>query len=285
MASWVLAQNKINEPLNKNEKHSFLIANTAIGATYVGSMTVLYQTWYRDFTFEHFHFFNDLSEWKGMDKLGHATSSWWASQWLFTSHQTLGLQNENLVLKSTLIPLCFMTTIEAFDGFSSGWGFSIGDMAANFAGAGLFYIQQQHFNEQRILLKYSYHQTNFAKRRPEILGKSNVENMLKDYNGQTYWMSVPLKRKGWFCLSLGYGASGMLGGRDNIWIKDNVVNDFSSTERYSTWSMSIDIDLLKLPIRGKLWKTFASSFRFIKLPAPAIQWSKSNNFNFKPFYF
>lgn len=285
MASWALAQNKINEPLNKNEKYSFLIANAAIGATYVGSMTLLYQTWYRDFTFEHFHFFNDLSEWKGMDKLGHATSSWWASQWLFTSHQTVGLQNENLVLKSTLIPLCFMTTIEVFDGFSSGWGFSIGDMTANFAGAGLFYIQQQHFNEQRILLKYSYHHTNFAKLRPEILGKSNVESMLKDYNGQTYWMSVPFKRNGWFCFSLGYGASGMLGGRDNIWMKDNVLNDFSSTERYSTWSMSLDIDLLKLPIHGKLWKTFASSFRFIKIPAPAIQWSKSNNFNFKPFYF
>jgi hypothetical protein len=158
-------------------------------------------------------------------------------------------------------------------------------MAANFAGAGLFYTQQHFFDEQRILLKYSYHPTNFASVRPEILGKSPLERMLKDYNGQTYWLSMPLKRNGWFCFSLGYGASGMLGGRDNIWIKNDLLNDFSTVERYSTWSMSFDIDLLKLPIRGKLWKTFASSFRFIKIPAPAIQWSKSNNFNFKPFFF
>ena len=285
MTTWVCAQKKINESRKTNENPSFLIANTAIGATYVGSMAVLYQTWYRDFGFERFHFFNDLPEWNGMDKLGHVTSSWWASQWLLTSHQTLGLQNEKLILRSAIIPLCFMTTIEVFDGFSSGWGFSLGDMAANFAGAGLFYTQQHFFDEQRILLKYSYHPTNFASVRPEILGKSPLERMLKDYNGQTYWLSMPLKRNGWFCFSLGYGASGMLGGRDNIWIKNDLLNDFSAVERYSTWSMSFDIDLLKLPIRGKLWKTFASSFRFIKIPAPAIQWSKSNNFNFKPFFF
>ena len=155
MTSWVRAQKKINEPLKNVEKHPLLIANSAVGVVYLGSMTALYQTWYRDFAFERFHFFNDLPEWKGMDKLGHATTSWWASQWLYNTQQTFGLESENLALRSTIIPLCFMTTIEVFDGFSSGWGFSVGDLAANFAGAGLFYVQQRYFNEQRIILKNS----------------------------------------------------------------------------------------------------------------------------------
>lgn len=285
MTSLLLAQKNIEKLEIKSEKHPFLATNSVIGAVYVGSMTALYQSWYRDYAFKRFHFFNDMPEWKGMDKLGHATTSWWAAQWLYSSQQALGLESENLALRSTIIPLCFMTTIEVFDGFSSGWGFSLGDVAANFAGAGLFYTQQHFLNQQRILLKYSYHQTNYATQRPEILGKTKVERMLKDYNGQTYWLSVPIKQDGWFCLSMGYNASGMLGGRDNIWTNQGVFYDYSSVERFSTWSMSFDIDLLKLPIRGKIWKTFASTFRWIKIPAPSLQWSKSKNFKVLPFYF
>ena len=285
MTSLLLAQKNIEKPAKKDVKHPFLVTNSVIGAIYVGSMTALYQSWYRDYAFKRFQFFNDMPEWKGMDKLGHATTSWWAAQWLYTSQQSLGLERENLALHSTIIPLCFMTTIEVFDGFSSGWGFSLGDMAANVAGAGLFYTQQHLFNQQRILLKYSYHQTNFAEQRPEILGKTKVERLLKDYNGQTYWLSIPIKQDGWFCLSMGYNASGMLGGRDNNWTNNGVTYDYSSIDRFSTWSMSFDIDLLKLPIKGKFWKTFASTLRWIKIPAPALQWSRSNNFKVHPFYF
>jgi hypothetical protein len=285
MTSLLFAQKNIESSEKTHSKHPFLATNSVIGVVYVGSMTALYQSWYRDYAFKRFHFFNDMPEWKGMDKLGHATTSWWAAQWLYTSQLSLGLESENLALRSTIIPLCFMTTIEVFDGFSSGWGFSLGDMAANIAGAGLFYTQQHFFNQQRILLKYSYHQTYFAEQRPDLLGKSKVERMLKDYNGQTYWLTIPIKRNGWFCLSMGYNASGMLGGSDNIWTNQGVLHDFSSVERFSTLSMSFDIDLLKLPIKGKFWKTFASTFRWIKIPAPTIQWSKSNNFKLLPYYY
>ena len=285
MTSWLLAQKNSEEPSKIDTKHPFLATNSVIGVVYVGSMTALYQTWYRNYAFKDFNLFNDMPEWKGMDKLGHVTTSWWAAQWLYTSHQTLGLESKHLALRSTIIPLCFMTTIEVFDGFSSGWGFSMGDMAANLAGAGLFYTQQHFLNQQRILLKYSYHPTNYAEQRPEILGKTKGERLLKDYNGQTYWLSIPIKHDGWFCLSMGYNASGMLGGRDNIWSNNGVTYDYSSIDRFSTWSMSFDIDLLKLPIKGKFWRTFASTFRWIKFPAPALQWSRSNNFKLHPFYF
>lgn len=278
---------------NKNDKDSVTwgenrkiwAAGAVTGGVYVGSMTTLYHAWYRNYDFETFHFFNDLPEWKGIDKIGHATTAWWASQWLYSGQMQLGITRGDPALRAAIIPLCFLTTIEVFDGFSSGWGFSLSDMGANLSGAGLFYIQQRVWNEQRFLLHYSYHATSYAALRPEILGSTPAERFLKDYNGQTYWLSYPIHRKGWFCLSLGYGASGMLGGRDNIWLSDGGIQDYSLEERYSNWTLSLDVDLMKLPIRGRAWKWFASSFRWLKIPAPALQWSRPEGFKALPFYF
>ena len=86
-------------------------------------------------------------------------------------------------------------------------------------------------------------------------------------------------------MSLGYGASGMLGGRDNVWLTSEGIQDFRSEKRFSLWTLSLDVDLMKIPIRGKAWKWFASSFRWLKIPAPALQWSHPNGFKALPFYF
>ena len=52
--------------------------------------------------------------------------------------------------------------------------------------------------------------------------------MLKDYNGQTYWLSANLKsffKKSnvptWLNISVGYGAEGMFGATENIWMDNN----------------------------------------------------------------
>jgi hypothetical protein len=41
------------------------------------------------------------------------------------------------------------------------------------------------------LLQNSLHLTDYASKRPDVLG-SNLERTIKDYNGQTYWLSVNL---------------------------------------------------------------------------------------------
>ena len=105
------------------------------------------------------------------------------------------------------------------DGFSEEWGFSWTDMAANAAGTGLYVGQQLLWEEQRILLKYSFHRTQFAKQRPNILGNGLSEEFLKDYNGQTYWLSANINSflktesiPNWLNVAFGYGAEGMLTG-------------------------------------------------------------------------
>jgi hypothetical protein len=61
--------------------------------------------------------------------------------------------------------------------------------------------------------KFSFHTTQYQYR-PNVLGSSLAEQMLKDYNGQTYWLSVNLhsfykgsKIPKWLNLAIGYGAN------------------------------------------------------------------------------
>jgi hypothetical protein len=282
----LLGQKKMQDSIDLGQNRKLLHAKLITGAVYAGSMTALYQAWYRDFPFQRFHMFNDVHEWRGMDKLGHATTSWWTAQWLFEGQQLTGLPSKNALLRSVIVPFCFMSTIEILDGFSSGWGFSMTDMAANTGGLALFYFQQKYLNEQRFLLRYSYHSSGLAALRPNLLGANTAERFLKDYNGQTYWLSYPVKRNSFLYLSLGYSARGMLGARDNTWLDSSgQLKDYHFYRRYSKWSLSFDVDLMKLPIRGKAWKWFASTFRWVKFPLPAINWSNPKGFQFSPFYF
>jgi len=109
---------------------------------------------------------------------------------------------------------------------------------------------------------------------------------LKDYNGQTYWLSYPVKRNSFLSLSLGYSAKGMLGAHDNTWFDSSgQLKDYMYYRRYSQWSLSFDVDLMKVPIRGKAWKWFASSFRWVKFPLPALNWSNPKGLQFSPLYF
>src|SRR5690606_20640636 len=120
------------------------------------------------------------------------------------------------------IGFAFLTAVEVFDGFSQEWGFSWGDMIANASGTGLYIGQELLWNEQRIIPKFSFHQTKFAAKRPETLGSSFQEQILKDYNGQTYWLSFNLHAftkndffPKWLNVAIGHSATGMLYGNSS----------------------------------------------------------------------
>lgn len=250
-------------------------------------MSALYLTWYKPYSFGGFHFFDDGREWQMSDKLGHFTTAY-----SLTSFTWQLFENSPSSLRrniSTLIPLIFLTNIEIFDGFSKGWGFSVWDFGANVSGSALFLLQQNLWDEQYLIPKFSFHSTTYAKHRPELLGSNSAERILKDYNGQTYWLSIPLYVTGlnlppWLCVSLGYNASGMLGARSNNWTKDGFNFDYSHIPRTSTGLLSLDIDLMKLPFKGRSWKLLSSGLRWVKIPLPALAWSNQHGWNFHGIY-
>jgi uncharacterized protein YfiM (DUF2279 family) len=263
----------------------------AAGATVVGftaGMTILANAWYKDYPRVPFHFFNDINDWLQVDKAGHVFSSYTAGKWSMELWRWAGLPRKQRIWIGGLSGAAFATMIEILDGQSQGWGFSPGDLVADFAGAGIFIAQELAWDEQRIQLKFSFHQNNYEdpelnQRAKTIFGSSITESMLKDYNSQTYWASVNLKSffkksrlPAWLNIALGYGANGMLGGTENIARDKDGVIIFNRTDvaRYRQWYLAPDIDLTKIKTKSKFLKTTFFLLNSLKFPTPSIGFSK-----------
>src|SRR5580693_5627233 len=117
--------------------------------------------WYKKFPHSKFHTFNDNNEWLNMDKVGHATTAYNIAAIQSDVLHWGGVRSGTAALIGTATGLTFMSMIEIMDGHSTKWGFSKGDMLANIAGCVLYEGQQLLWHQQRISLKFSYHQTIF----------------------------------------------------------------------------------------------------------------------------
>ncbi len=268
---------------------NFLIIGGA--AVYTGTMIGLYQAWYKDYPQSSFHFTNDGNEWMGVDKIGHATTSYWIGRISYEAFRWSGVKERHAVWIGGSMGLVFLTTIEIFDGFSAEWGASVSDMVANVAGAGLFIGQQLGWKEQRFLLKFSYHPTDYAHYRPDVLGETCIERVLKDYNGQTYWLSGNIhaflhkesKFPRWLNVAVGYGAKGMTGGSENVTeYEGEPIPEFQRTSQYF---LTLDVDLTRIRTRSKFLKGVFTLLGFIKIPLPTLEYNAENNFVFHYLYF
>ncbi len=271
----------------KQTKRNRTLYLTSTLSVYTISNVALYKTWYEPYSTGKFHRFNDQKEWLGMDKIGHFITSWWISSFINETAAMSGFNQRQSKWMSVIYPTVYMTSVEVMDGFSEGWGFSTADLVANFGGIAFSYLQTESAVLNQFNLKYSWNPGELSPYRPSLLGKNIPERMLKNYNEQTYWLSMPLSLvhkniPKWLCISFGYGANGMLGARNNIWSEDNKMFDFSDIERERQFSLSLDLDLRKIKIKGKAWKLFTSTFRWLKIPAPALHFNTKSGVGFSP---
>ncbi len=257
-----------------------LITTEAI--LYSGSLSALNELWYKDFAHSSFHLFNDNNEWLQMDKMGHCVTSYSVGKVGIGLMKWSGVKRKKAIWYGGVLGSIFLNTVEILDGFSSGWGFSIGDLSANTAGSLIVIAQELAWDEQRIVLKYSFQQSEYFKYNPNLLGKNLQQNLIKDYNGQTYWLSVNLyafmnqqtKFPKWLNLALGYGANGMVGARTNPAIMDASSNTIYF-DRYRQFYLSLDIDLTRIKTKSNFLKTVFNTIGFIKFPAPALEFNKN----------
>ena len=264
------------DSINKKRLTPVIITGAAL---YAGSMTTLYNFWYKDYPQTHFHFFNDNNEYLQMDKVGHFTTTYYISKLSYNTLRWTGLSETKSVLYGGGMGIFYLTVIEILDGFSSQWGFSPGDMTANTLGAGLFVGQQLAWKEQRIQLKWSYHQSQYAQYRPDLFGKNLGEQWVKDYNGQTYWLSANIKSflkkeskfPAWLNLAVGYGAEGMTGASYNsTYYNGRNIPPFT---RYRQFYLSGDIDISRIKTRSKTLHGILNALSFIKIPFPTFEFS------------
>ncbi len=274
-----------SDTLNKKRQNTVIVTEAALASV---TLLGLNQLWYADYPRSNFHFINDNNEWLQMDKVGHMYSAYHLGRFGAEMMNWSGVDQKKQLIYGAGLGFAFLTAVEVLDGFSAEWGASSGDIIANATGTALYVSQELLWKEQRIVPKFSFHTTHYANLRPQTLGSSLNEQLLKDYNGQTYWLSVNLhsfakesKIPKWLNLAFGYGAEGMLTGNLQ---KDNL--DFAqNTERFRQIYLSFDVDLTKIETKSHFLKTIFSVFNTIKIPAPTLEYSANKGLKAHAFYF
>lgn len=274
-----------SDTLNKKRRNTVYITEVSSAAL---TLAGLNQLWYANYPRSSFQTFNDNSEWLQMDKIGHTISSYYVGKLGMEALAWAGESKKNQLIYGATLGFTFLTAVEVLDGFSEEWGFSTGDFIANATGTGLLIGQELLWDEQRFSLKYSFHTTKYADIRPDVLGENFLEQTIKDYNGQTFWLSANIwsfhkqsKIPKWLNIAFGYGAEGMLSGNEDTFVDLNIPDQ----ERYRQYYISLDLDLTKIKTRSKFLKTVFSTINFIKIPAPTVEFSSKNNPKFHLFYF
>ncbi|WP_417857136.1 DUF2279 domain-containing protein [Xanthomarina gelatinilytica] len=290
MANISFSQSKLNQflkpsdTLNTFRRNAVVITEATMATlTLVG----LNQLWYADYPKSKFHTLNDNNQWLQMDKLGHVFSAYQLGRLGANTLHWSGVSKQDQLIYGSTIGVAFLTVVEVFDGYSVEWGFSWGDMAANVTGAGLYVGQELLWKEQRFTIKYSFHRTDYAPQNPEVLGNGFSEEFLKDYNGQTYWLSLNLhaffkesKIPSWLNVALGYGAEGMISGSNT---NDNDV--VQEQNPYRQFYLSLDLDLTRIKTNSHVLRTIFDVFNVIKVPFPALEFNDKNGIKFHGIYF
>ncbi|MCB0659616.1 MAG: DUF2279 domain-containing protein [Saprospiraceae bacterium] len=283
------------EPADTFNTKRFITVSAIGGSIYTGMSLGLYHAWYKKQDLGSFHFFNDNGEWMNMDKFGHAYTAYMQGTICYKGAKWAGVSEKNSIWAGILCGVIFQSTLETMDGFSNKWGFSKGDMIANVSGTALFATQQIIWKEQRLKLKYASYPpkhpnslvtsidgtatTTILDRSKDLFGTGFFERALKDYNGQSYWVSVNIasffgesRWPKWLNIAIGTGAESMYGGFKNEWTIGSASFELpSSYNRYRQFYISPDIDFSELKTNNSALKTLFSIFNVFKCPAPALE--------------
>ena len=271
-------------PKSKNRIRLVTAGNIA---GYGLAMAGFYSAWYKDYPQSGFHFFNDNKEWLQVDKVGHMYGAYIESKGSMEMWRWAGLPRKQRIWIGGLSGAVYQTVIETLDGFSAEWGWSWGDFTANILGSSLLVSQELLWDEQRVDLKFSFHRKDYGEsmlntRADSLYGKNILNRMIKDYNGQTYWLSANLKSffpksnlPAWLNVAVGYGAEGMFGAEENRWknFEGNYINRYD-IERYRQWYIAPDINFTKIKTKSKFLKATFFVLNSFKFPLPSIGFSK-----------
>jgi len=246
-------------------------------AAHLTSAILLNELWYKDQPKQGFHFFNDGAEWNQVDKFGHFYSAFYFNFVGSSTFRWAGFSKKNSDLLGGATSLLFMTTIEIMDGYSSGYGASGWDVISNLGGIGFYLLQQSLWNEIRIVPKFSYSPTQIPEKRPDVLGKNFTQQIFKDYNGQTYWLSFDVYSflpKGntfpkWINFTLGYGSYNLLYARHDA-------NINAGLDPFRQYYLALDFDLSHIRTRNTFVKSLLYMVNLIHLPAPGIEFNSNN---------
>lgn len=255
---------------------------TVLGGTGAANLA-FYQTlkkpWWSGET-SSFHFIHD---WWGnyameVDKLGHAYSAQVLARLSAKSYQWAGFTRRQALFWGGVTSLATMTQIEVLDGFTSAYGFSTADYAANIAGA-FWPLAQDVWSPLRVVtFKMSYRTHHFE--------EAVAPNIIEDYNRQTYWLAFDINAMlprearrywpDWLGIALGYGVHNAF--------TYNTYREYHTTRPSRTYLytqeparlmreyyVALDIDPTRLVPENSRLAELIAPLKYIHLPSPAIR--------------
>lgn len=222
----------------------------------------------------NFHFVEDWQSALQVDKLGHSFGSYLMSYGTSEALMTTGFSKSDANLYGALIGLCYQTYVETEDGFATEWGFSPSDWYADAFGAMFFLAQNYVPYLQNFTPKWQFVPSEWTNK-PII---NRPRTFIDDYNSSTFWWSVDVynilpkeSKKYWFPwlnVAIGYGGDAIDTAPD-----PNQPPDQLGIRRYI---LGLDLNLVRLlPDGTPFWNWFRQSLNYIKLPSPAVEFSKT----------
>ena len=201
-------------------------------------------------------------------------------------HAALGRpERETSYLVRGYVGLALQSPVEYFDARDPQYGASVSDLGANLLGSLGVLGQELAWHDVRLMPKVSFHLTGYARQRPNVLCRTVAERLLKDYNGQTYWLCTDVgaflkpgnRWPRWLQPAVGYGGEGMV-------YNDDGTNAAAGLHAYRQFYLSLDVDLRRIPTRSVLLRRVLYTFSVIHLTTPALEYSQRNGFQFHSFY-
>ncbi|TAE84790.1 MAG: DUF2279 domain-containing protein [Bacteroidetes bacterium] len=245
------------------------IVTTGIVLQQMGSLYIEYKWWWEGnshpFIWLNDSGFNNYSY--GMDKLGHAYTSYLYFNVINESMKWAGYNEKQRLLWSIILPTSWALSIELGDAFST-WGFSVPDLLFNLGGIGYGVLQQRVPYMKNINFKYSY----FPSRKYKEMNPNNWA-LTEDYDGHAYWLSFDLhhmlpgklgkKWPAWLNIATGYSV-------DNYRYK-------AGTKMQREFLLSFDINLNGIRSKSAALNATKSILNLIHLPLPGIKHSTDGN--------
>jgi hypothetical protein len=198
----------------------------------------------------------------GMDKAGHFYVSYMYFNSISELMKLCEFNDKQRLRTSFWLSAFWAVSIELGDGITQ-WGYSWHDLAANFSGIGMAYLQSRYPYLSNIKFKMSYWPTSYY-----IKNGFKEWTLTSDYHGHMYWMTfdihnmLPAKhQKRWpafLNMAVGYGVD-----RDSPMHKP--IQD-------RAFAIGLDWNLGAWKVKNKTLHTVKQLADYIHYPAPGYYW-------------
>ncbi len=247
------------------------ITVAALAATLISIHTSQQHAWWSGER-QAFHYTEDYGSALQVDKFGHAFGAYMMSYVFSEAYLVSGFNVEDADFYGSITGCLYQTYVETEDGHAKAWGFSPSDWY--FDALGSTYFLAQHYIPflQNFTLKWQYVPSEWVGK-PVI---SRQRTFVDDYNSSTFWLSVNVHNlldgkvkelwPAWLNLAVGYG-----GDKIDFTPDPTGPPDQLSQRRYI---LGLDVCFEQIiPRNGALWNWWLQTFRYIKFPGPAIEFS------------